>query len=146
MRFYFTVLCYASTLTSVCISDCSHIRRSLRGTFSSPNFPFRYPSDTDCVWLIQVPQGYQVKLQFDRFLFRMVDNNLGCLDYIEIRDGKNPLSTFLGRFCGDNKPQEITSSGNYLRVQFHSSMRRDIASDWLFSANYEAVGEYCIST
>ena len=37
------------------------------GRIVSPNYPEEYPSNQDCSWLVQVEQGYVVKLRVDHF-------------------------------------------------------------------------------
>ena len=39
---------------------------------------------------------------------------------MEIRDGKESYDESKGRFCGLNKPEDIRSSGRYMRVSFRS--------------------------
>jgi hypothetical protein len=39
-------------------------------------------------------------------------------DYIEVRDGDSINSRVIGRFCGNNRPAPIQSSGNSLHVLF----------------------------
>uniref|UniRef100_A0A8C3G5H6 Metalloendopeptidase n=1 Tax=Cyclopterus lumpus TaxID=8103 RepID=A0A8C3G5H6_CYCLU len=41
-------------------------------------------------------------------------------DYVEVRDGGSESSPLLGRFCGYNKPEDIKSSSNQLRLKFVS--------------------------
>ena len=37
------------------------------GRIVSPNYPGEYPSNQDCSWLVQVEEGYVVKLRVDHF-------------------------------------------------------------------------------
>ena len=37
------------------------------GRIVSPNYPGEYPSNQDCSWLVQVEEGYVVKLTVDHF-------------------------------------------------------------------------------
>ena len=37
------------------------------GEFQSPNWPFDYPNNTECIWEITVPEGKHVNLDFKRF-------------------------------------------------------------------------------
>lgn len=41
-------------------------------------------------------------------------------DYVEVRDGDSINSGVIGRFCGNNRPAPIQSSGNSLHVLFVS--------------------------
>ena len=114
---------------------------SLRDSFATPNFPKRYSPDTDCVWQISVPTGYRIKIKFNTFRIRDVDNKKGCLDYVDLRDGNSPYSTFFGRFCGGNNPGTVISSSKSLRIIFHSSTSHAEKSAVGFNASYEAVGK-----
>ena len=121
--------------------ECSKEMTSMQGSFSSPNFPTPYNSSTDCVWQIKVPEGYRIKITFKTFHLQGVDNKKGCLDYVDLRDGDSPFSTFIGRFCGDNNPRVVTSTSTSFRVIFHSSSSHSEASAVGFSASYETVGK-----
>ena len=37
------------------------------GVFKSPNFPSPYPNNTECIWVITVPEGSKVNLHFQSF-------------------------------------------------------------------------------
>ena len=113
----------------------------MQDSFSTPNFPTRYNSYTDCVWQIKVPKGYRIKITFRTFHLQGVDNKKGCFDYVDLRDGDSPFSTFFGRFCGDNSPGIINSTSTSFRVTFHSSSPHNETSAIGFSASYEAFGE-----
>ncbi len=41
-------------------------------------------------------------------------------DYVEVRDGDSPKSPVIGRYCGDESPLPIRSSGNSLHIRFVS--------------------------
>ena len=113
----------------------------MQDSFSTPNFPTRYNSYTDCVWQIKVPKGYRIKITFQTFHLQGVDNKKGCFDYVDLRDGDSPFSTFFGRFCGDNSPGVINSTSTSFRVTFHSSSPHNETSAIGFSASYEAFGK-----
>lgn len=113
----------------------------LQGLFSTPNFPSHYNSYADCVWQIKVPKGYRIKITFQTFQLQGVDNKKGCLDYVDLRDGDSPFSTFFGRFCGENNPGVVTSTSTSFRVTFHSSSPHNQTSAIGFSASYEVIGK-----
>ncbi|KAL8561778.1 hypothetical protein ACOMHN_010712 [Nucella lapillus] len=51
-----------------CNSRCSfHLKDQLNGTITSPNYPNNYPHNKVCSWVIELPVGYNVKLQFSDF-------------------------------------------------------------------------------
>lgn len=41
-------------------------------------------------------------------------------DYVEVRDGNDLNSPVIGRFCGDQVPPQMKSSGNHLHILFTS--------------------------
>ena len=41
-------------------------------------------------------------------------------DYLEIYDGPNTLAPLIGRYCNDNLPTDMTSSGESITILFHS--------------------------
>ncbi|KAK5905067.1 hypothetical protein CesoFtcFv8_006572 [Champsocephalus esox] len=102
-----------------------------KGTFSSPNFPNYYPTQTSCQWSIAVPAGKAVKLTFKKFLLSEPGQEKGkdCRkDYVEV-DGK--------KLCGE-QPEATTetSTTNIMNVVFfsdHSYVDRG------FEATYEAI-------
>lgn len=53
--------------------------------------------------------------------FLQIESHDDCVyDYLEIRDGPDPTSKELGRFCGYKIPEDVKSSGNTLYVKFVS--------------------------
>lgn len=54
-------------------------------------------------------------------------------DYVEVRDGGSESSRLLGRFCGDDKPDDIKSGTNQLWLKFVSDGSVNKAG---FSANF----------
>ena len=88
------------------------------GTLQSPQKNSTYPPDSSCDWLITVPDEKIVKLSFDRF---DLESSLGCAsDFVEVMDGSDFSSKSKGRFCGLTAPDDIRSSGRYMRVVFRS--------------------------
>lgn len=88
------------------------------GQLTSPNYPDDYKSNKECVWKITVDTDYSVALKFHSFEIESHDD---CVyDYLEIRDGPDPTSKELGRFCGYKIPEDVKSSGNTLYVKFVS--------------------------
>ena len=54
------------------------------------------------------------------FLFQ-VENEADCsFDYLAIYDGASSDSTLIGKFCGEIRPKEISSTGPYLYLKFRS--------------------------
>ena len=107
------------------------------GSFSSPNYPSNYPNSRTCRWIIGVQQGHRVQLTFQTFLLETCVTSVCTCDHVEIRDGSDGSSPSLGRFCSDNKPSPIQSSGRFLWIEFDSDLTTNEKG---FSATYVAVG------
>lgn len=108
------------------------------GSFSSPNYPSDYPNSETCRWIISAPQGHLVQLNFQTFVLETCLVPLICsCDHVEVRDGSDANSPKLGKFCGNNKPAPIQSSGRYMWVEFDSDLTRNEKG---FYATYIAVG------
>lgn len=101
-------------------ADCSRQLENPQGYVQSPGYPRAYPAGKDCVWQINAPSGFRIKVQFSEFHLREVDSSRGCLDFLEMREGNLPLSKFTGRYCGRNNPGEMVLPSNRLRLSFHS--------------------------
>ncbi|XP_075684851.1 cubilin [Rhinoderma darwinii] len=100
------------------LSACGGTLHMENGAFNSPNYPDIYPPNTECVWNILSSPGNRLMLTFMPFSLQMSDNCSS--DYVEIREG-NATGTFLGRFCGDRLPSNVTSIiGHILWVKFVS--------------------------
>ncbi|MCJ8728547.1 hypothetical protein PDJAM_G00005700 [Pangasius djambal] len=92
------------------------------GYITSPNYPSDYPQNSDCVWIIMVPNGESVQLDFDDFY---IEPNTGCLyDYLEVRDGVSSNADLIAKLCGNTKPstQHSTASAMYLRFRTDHSI------------------------
>ncbi|KAK3728579.1 hypothetical protein QZH41_011661 [Actinostola sp. cb2023] len=104
---------WSGTKASCVVSNCGKIVYGPTGTIQSTNFPNNYPSNEYCTWEIRVPQGKQVRIDFQEF--RTEANK----DVVLVYDtGKTePMIAFSGI---KDKPRALTSSGNSLRVRFIS--------------------------
>ncbi|XP_077999583.1 tolloid-like protein 1 [Glandiceps talaboti] len=88
------------------------------GQLQSPNFPDDYRPNKECVWKITMPDKYSVGVSFQSFEIERHDS---CIyDYLEVRDGHDEDSRFLGRYCGYNIPADFKSTSNKLMVKFVS--------------------------
>nr|XP_023697870.1 inactive serine protease PAMR1 [Paramormyrops kingsleyae] len=77
-----------------------------------------YPTNARCEWTLQVEKDFTIELSF-----RMIslEFDYSCrYDYIEVRDGDGLSSRVIGRFCGNERPPPILSSGNSLHILFVS--------------------------
>ncbi|XP_029992834.1 inactive serine protease PAMR1 [Sphaeramia orbicularis] len=77
-----------------------------------------YPNNARCEWTIQVDRPFTIEL---RFMMLSLELHHSCrYDYVEVRDGDSIRSRVIGRFCGNNRPLPIQSSGNSLHILFVS--------------------------
>ncbi|KAM5322410.1 scavenger receptor cysteine-rich domain-containing protein DMBT1-like isoform 2-T2 [Glossophaga mutica] len=112
---------------------CGGLLTNASGSFTSPWYPEKYPTNMTCAWDIWVDDRARVKLTFDMLA---LENAQGCPhDFVEIFDGPQGESFSLGRFCSGSTPV-FTSSSNRLTVVFHSN---DIVTNRGFHATYESV-------
>nr|XP_044997647.1 deleted in malignant brain tumors 1 protein-like [Jaculus jaculus] len=122
---------------SVICSDesfrCGGLLVNSSGSFSSPWYPKKYPTNVVCAWDIQVDAKAHVKLTFE--VVKM-ENFYGCpYDFIEVFDGPQNDSLSLGRFCSGITPV-FTSSSHRMSVVFHSDA---IITSLGFYASYESL-------
>ncbi|XP_072033776.1 uncharacterized protein [Amphiura filiformis] len=115
-------------------NPCGGTLTSHEGSIVSPRYPNTYPLNTECVWLIQVPAGNSIRLQFTVFDLEDPDSSLMCSDYLQIRDGADGMAPRSASYCGENLPSRYISSGNALWVHFYSD--GNIASAG-FAVTYE---------
>ncbi|XP_053333907.1 inactive serine protease PAMR1 [Clarias gariepinus] len=77
-----------------------------------------YPTNARCEWILQVNQPFTVEL---RFMMLSLEFDHSCrYDYVEVRDGDSINSQVIGRFCGNERPPPIHSTGNSLHILFVS--------------------------
>ncbi|KAL3836256.1 hypothetical protein ACJMK2_021695 [Sinanodonta woodiana] len=89
------------------------------GTIVSRNYPNNYPHNTDCEWLITVPEKRNVYLTFEDF---DVEGSSDCrFDYVAVYDGMTVNSTELIRHCGNSLPvpsvYQTNSNTMYIRMR-----------------------------
>ncbi|KAM8780307.1 LOW QUALITY PROTEIN: scavenger receptor cysteine-rich domain-containing protein DMBT1 [Rhynchonycteris naso] len=112
--------------------QCGGLLTNASGSFSSPWYPKKYPTNVVCAWDIQVDVRAHIRLTVDVV---KLENFYGCpYDFIEIFDGPQRESFSLGRFCSSITPI-FTSSSNRLTVVFHSDA---IVTNIGFHATYES--------
>ncbi|XP_029028659.1 procollagen C-endopeptidase enhancer a [Betta splendens] len=107
-----------------------------QGEIKTPNWPDnKYPAGTSCSWLITVEPDMAIQVKFDKFA---VEADTYCrFDYVAFfNGGERDDSRLIGKYCGDDAPQPIITSGNVLLVQFVSDL--SVTSDG-FLAQYTSV-------
>ncbi|XP_074466312.1 procollagen C-endopeptidase enhancer a [Sebastes fasciatus] len=107
-----------------------------QGEIKTPNWPDKkYPAGTSCSWLITVEADMVIQVLFDKFVLEA--DSYCRFDYVAFfNGGEKDDSRLIGKYCGDQAPQPIMTSGNVLLVQFVSDL--SVTSDG-FLAHYTAV-------
>lgn len=89
------------------------------GYITSPNYPSNYPQNIDCVWVISVPNGEAVQLDFEDGFY--IEPHTGCMfDYLELRDGASSNADIIARLCGSTRPSTQHSMGSVMYVRFRT--------------------------
>ncbi|XP_050797782.1 neuropilin and tolloid-like protein 1 isoform X6 [Gopherus flavomarginatus] len=102
------------------------------GIFTSPNYPNKYPPDRECIYIIEAAPRQCIELHFDEKY--SVEPSWECkFDHIEVRDGPFGFSPIIGRFCGQQNPPIIKSSGRFLWIKFFADGELESMG---FSARY----------
>ena len=91
------------------------------GVITSQGFSNDYPSYSYISWLIKMPEGKFIEVNFLSF-----ETDLKyCNDYLTIYDGASDASAVIGEFCGDEVPASFISSTNEILLVFKSECRRN---------------------
>lgn len=89
------------------------------GVLTSPRFPFNYPPNMNCTWVIKTNPGQQIRMNFTRF---DIEKQADCLfDYLEMRNGPSDQSPLIGRFCNqDLQNRTIVAHSSSIWITFKS--------------------------
>ncbi|XP_038138788.1 cubilin-like, partial [Cyprinodon tularosa] len=88
------------------------------GYITSPNYPENYPQNVDCIWVITVPNGEAVQVDFEDFY---IEPTSSCsYDYLELRDGSSLNSDPISRLCGSTRPSTQHSKGSSMLLRFRT--------------------------
>ncbi|XP_061073373.1 mannan-binding lectin serine protease 1 isoform X1 [Conger conger] len=121
-----------------CRVECSDsVFTERTGVLSSSDFPRPYPKSSDCLYRIELEEGFQVNLEFDS-TFDIEDHpEIKCpYDYIKIQAGQREI----GPLCGDRSPGRIQTGSNSIQIFFHSDNSGENVG-WRLS--YTTVGSQC---
>ncbi|KAL1248759.1 hypothetical protein QQF64_022077 [Cirrhinus molitorella] len=114
------------------------VKESEGGLFTSPNYPNKYPPERECIYIIEAPPRQCIDLFFDEKY--SIEPSWECkFDHIEVRDGPFGFSPIIGRYCGQQNPPYIRSSGRYLWIKFVADGELE-AMGFSASYNFTAVG------
>ncbi|ELV13768.1 Inactive serine protease PAMR1, partial [Tupaia chinensis] len=93
---------------------CGQVLRAPKGQILLES----YPLNAHCEWTIHARAGFLVQL---RVVMLSLEFDYTCqYDYIEVRDGDSSSSRVIKRFCGNERPAPLRSTGATLHVLFHS--------------------------
>ena len=115
---------------------CGDILTGNTGVFSSPSHPNNYPSNTVCLWQINVPNAKKIIVEFPRF-YLGVEGIPNCnKDYmLFLKDGKFPSAYAATKKCGtDSSP--LIFEGDKAWIEFVTDKTGNYPG---FNAKYEAV-------
>ncbi|XP_071963186.1 uncharacterized protein [Antedon mediterranea] len=95
-----------------CTQDASE---NVYDVIQSENYPSGYPTESECRWVITVPEGKFGYLYFDRLDLEYDTAADACYDHIRIGVDDNDFQ----KFCGQNLPEDI-SFNNEAIIKFYS--------------------------
>uniref|UniRef100_A0A5F8G3L7 MBL associated serine protease 1 n=1 Tax=Monodelphis domestica TaxID=13616 RepID=A0A5F8G3L7_MONDO len=101
-----------------CRVECSdNLFTQRTGVITSPDFPGPYPKSSDCLYRIELEDGFLITLQFEDS-FDVEDHpEVSCpYDYIKIKAGQKEF----GPYCGEKSPARIVTQSNSVQILFHS--------------------------
>nr|XP_025955735.1 inactive serine protease PAMR1 isoform X4 [Dromaius novaehollandiae] len=93
---------------------CGQVLRASRGQILLES----YPLNARCEWIIHVQAGFNIELRFS--MLSLEFDYMCQYDYVEVRDGDNLDSRIIKKFCGNERPPPIRSTGSSLHVLFQS--------------------------
>uniref|UniRef100_A0A3Q1IYA9 Uncharacterized protein n=1 Tax=Anabas testudineus TaxID=64144 RepID=A0A3Q1IYA9_ANATE len=89
------------------------------GYITSPNYPQNYPQNIDCIWVITVPTGEAVQIDFEEDFY--IEPSTSCAyDYLELRDGSTSNANLISRLCGNTRPSTQHSTGSSMMLRFRT--------------------------
>ncbi|XP_066475312.1 mannan-binding lectin serine protease 1 [Tiliqua scincoides] len=121
-----------------CKVECSdNLFTQRSGAINSPDFPNSYPKSSDCLYRVELEEGFFITLQFEE-AFDIEDHpEVSCpYDYIKIKAGPKEF----GPFCGEKSPGRIETRSNSVQILFHSDNSGENRG-WKLA--YTAIGDPC---
>ena len=85
------------------------------GSFSSPYYPSSYAHSWSCHWVITVPSGYRVKLEF-----HTLDLGARGYDHLMIYDNSPFFRRYIGYYYGQYSACTVYSTRTGLSFEFNS--------------------------
>ncbi|XP_074622474.1 uncharacterized protein LOC141880812 isoform X2 [Acropora palmata] len=140
--------------------SCGYNFTDRQGNLTSPNYPFSYPNNLNCLWTITATPGDYIYLYFTYFYVQGYYyywwygrygnygyNSYCSYDYVEVFDLNYPSSFIKVRGCGYQSPWCVKSKSQVMHIRF---VTNSIYSFTGFTANYTVyrtppVGDNCLS-
>ncbi|KAG7219563.1 hypothetical protein INR49_018990 [Caranx melampygus] len=104
--------------TSPSDPGCGGTFTDSEGIVISPNWPNNYAHNRQCIYVIRLPAGEKVSLNFTHM--SLESHSMCSFDYVEVRDGRAETDPLIGRYCGTTLPAPIISSSNFVWIRFKS--------------------------
>ncbi|NWR74432.1 CUBN protein, partial [Centropus unirufus] len=99
-------------------AGCGGTLMAASGTFMSPNYPMPYYQNSECYWMLRGNRGTPFEIQFEQF---HLEYHPKCkFDYLAVYDGNSSNAKELGKFCGNQIPPLIHSSGDSVYVKLRT--------------------------
>ncbi|XP_026782503.2 mannan-binding lectin serine protease 2 [Pangasianodon hypophthalmus] len=117
-----------------CRANCTEERYGA-GVLKPPGSPGPYFENADCLFSLSVDEGNQLELKFTG-VFDVESRDGRCVDFLKI---KTDTETF-GPFCGKNRPADILTAAQHVKVIFHSDLE---GTNQGFSLEYKPKGMEC---
>ncbi|KAL8609422.1 hypothetical protein ACOMHN_006609 [Nucella lapillus] len=104
---------------------------------TSPNYPYNYPNGVDCRWRIKASAGSVVHLALLVVTLFPEGSVCSVADFLVLYDGWYRSGRILADLCGNQtQTPELTSTGKYMLVHFHSNSRGTARG---FRLTYQAI-------
>uniref|UniRef100_A0A8B9N9X7 Cubilin n=1 Tax=Accipiter nisus TaxID=211598 RepID=A0A8B9N9X7_9AVES len=104
------------------------------GSFHSPGYPNRYPSNRECIWYIHTAPGSSIQLTIQEF---DIEYHANCnYDVLEVYGGPDFLSPRLAQLCvsrSAQNPLQLSTTGNSAIVRFKTDAavtRKGFNASW----------------
>ncbi|XP_078060334.1 mannan-binding lectin serine protease 1 isoform X1 [Mustelus asterias] len=121
-----------------CKVECNdNVFTEKSGVIRSPDYPNPYPKSSDCLYRIELEEGFAISLEFAD-MFDLEDHpDVPCpYDYLKIKAG----SMEFGPFCGDKSPGKINTNSSSVQILFHSD---DSGDNQGWKMSFLSVGTPC---
>ncbi|XP_077124414.1 cubilin [Ranitomeya variabilis] len=105
------------------INGCGADLSGPNGTFTSPDYPRKYPNNRECIWHITTSPGSSIQISIVDF---DIEYHTTCnYDVLEIYGGPEVSSPRLAQLCTSRargNPLQVSSTGNAVTVRFKTDV------------------------